>query len=155
MSHGPATWTVKLGPAFTAGIAASTALTSCASTPGPVQAVEVSAPAVESRQGSASPAGGLNYVDGQYTAEGQYGSLPSSIKVTVTLSGDIITGVIVTPHVSDPTSLDLQKRFAAAVPGVVVGRDIDEIKVDRLAGSSGTPQGFNAALERIKAQAAK
>jgi hypothetical protein len=34
MSHGPATWTVKLGPAFTAGIAAGTALTSCASTPG-------------------------------------------------------------------------------------------------------------------------
>jgi hypothetical protein len=73
--------------------------------------------------------------------------------VTVTLSGDVITGVIVTPHATDPTSLDLQKRFAAALPGVVVGRDIDEIKVDRLAGSSGTPHGFNVALERIKAEA--
>ncbi|MCU1566986.1 MAG: hypothetical protein JWQ56_1923 [Pseudarthrobacter sp.] len=27
MNHGPATWTLKLGPAFTAGIAASAALT--------------------------------------------------------------------------------------------------------------------------------
>lgn len=73
--------------------------------------------------------------------------------MTVTLSGDIITDVSVTPHATDPTSLDLQNRFAAAVRAVVVGRDIDEIKVDRLAGSSGTPQGFNAALDRIKAQA--
>jgi hypothetical protein len=38
MNHGPSTWTVKLGPAFTAGLAASAALTSCASTPGTVQA---------------------------------------------------------------------------------------------------------------------
>ncbi|KNH20404.1 hypothetical protein ACU18_04225 [Arthrobacter sp. ZBG10] len=73
--------------------------------------------------------------------------------VTVTLAADIVTDVSVTPHATDPTSLDLQKRFAAAVPSVVVGRDLDEINVDRLAGSSGTPQGFNAALERIKAQA--
>jgi hypothetical protein len=73
--------------------------------------------------------------------------------VTITLADDIVTAVSVTPHATDPTSLDLQRRFAAAVPTVVVGRDIDEIEVDRLAGSSGTPQGFNAAVEDIKAQA--
>lgn len=52
----------------------------------------------------------------------------------------------------DPTSRDLQNRFA--VPAAVVGRNIDEIKVGRIAGSSRTPDGFNAALERIKAEAA-
>jgi hypothetical protein len=36
---------------------------------------------------------------------------------------------------------------------VVVGKRIDEVKLDRIAGSSGTPHGFNAALERIKEQA--
>ena len=145
--------TLKLGHAFAAGIAAGAALTSCASTPGQPPANDVSAPAADNRQSTPPPDGGADYVDGQYTADGQYGGLPSSIGVTVTLAGDIITDVRVTPRATDPTSLDLQNRFAAAVPTVVVGRDIDEIKVDRLAGSSGTPQGFNAALDRIKAQA--
>lgn len=93
------------------------------------------------------------YTDGTYTARGWYGSLPSSITVRVTLSGGVITAVRVTPHATDPTSLDYQHRFAAAVPRVVVGRPIGEVKVGRLAGSSGTPGGFNDALEQIKAQA--
>ncbi|MGH2449825.1 MAG: hypothetical protein ACRDGE_00855 [Candidatus Limnocylindria bacterium] len=49
----------------------------------------------------------------------------------------------------------MQRRFAAAVPAVVVGKPIDEVKVGRLAGSSGTPDGFNDAIQRIKRQAAK
>ncbi|MCU1554491.1 MAG: hypothetical protein JWM13_1977 [Arthrobacter sp.] len=74
--------------------------------------------------------------------------------MTVTLVNDVVTDVSVVPHATDPTSLDLQNRFAAAVPAVIVGRDIDTIQVDRIAGSSATPDGFNAALERIKAEAA-
>jgi uncharacterized protein with FMN-binding domain len=93
------------------------------------------------------------YADGVYTATGQYGNLPSSIGVTVTLEDDVITAVEVTPHATNPTSLDLQRRFAAAVPAVVVGKPIDEVNVDRLAGSSATPAGFNAAIQQIKQQA--
>jgi uncharacterized protein with FMN-binding domain len=93
------------------------------------------------------------YSDGVYEATGQYGSLPSSITVTVTLVDEVITDVKVTPHATNPTSLDLQRRFAAAVPQVVVGKRIDEVKVGRLAGSSGTPDGFNDAIEQIKEQA--
>lgn len=98
---------------------------------------------------------GSSYADGAYTATGRYGSLPSSITVTVTLADGVITAVRVTPHATDPTSLRLQRRFAAAVPAVVVGKPIDEVKVGRLAGSSGTPDGFNDAIQRIKRQAAK
>ncbi|MFX3636769.1 MAG: S-layer homology domain-containing protein [Candidatus Pristimantibacillus sp.] len=93
------------------------------------------------------------YADGEYTATGQYGSLPSSITVNVTLVDDLITSVEVTPHATNPTSLDLQWRFAKAVPAVVVGKRIDEVQVGRLAGSSGTPDGFNAAIQKIKEQA--
>jgi uncharacterized protein with FMN-binding domain len=96
---------------------------------------------------------GSAYADGEYTATGEYGSLPSSITVTVTLVDDVITAVDVTPHATNPTSLDLQRRFAAAVPAVVVGKRIDEVNVGRLAGSSGTPDGFNAAVQQIKEQA--
>jgi len=61
------------------------------------------------------------YADGTYTANGQYGSLPSSIGVSVTLVEGVITAVTVTPHATDPTSLDYQTRFAQAVPALVVG----------------------------------
>ena len=93
------------------------------------------------------------YADGTYTATGQYGSLPSSIGVSVTLVDDVITAVTVTPRATDPTSLDYQTRFAQAIPALVVGRDIDEVNLSKVAGSSGTPDGFNAAIQRIKAEA--
>lgn len=93
------------------------------------------------------------YVDGTYTARGWYGSLPSSITVTVTLAQGVITTVTVKTHATNPTSLDYQRRFAAAVPRIVVGRPIGEVKVGRLAGSSGTPDGFNDALNKIRQQA--
>jgi hypothetical protein len=88
-----------------------------------------------------------------YSATGQYGSLPSSIGVSVTLVDDVITAVTVTPRATDPTSLDYQTRFAQAVPALVVGRNIDEVNLSKVAGSSGTPDGFNAAIQRIKAEA--
>jgi uncharacterized protein with FMN-binding domain len=94
-----------------------------------------------------------SYADGTYTATGQYGGLPSRIGVSVTLVDDVITAVTVTPQATDPTSRDYQTRFAQAVPALVVGRDIDEVNLSRVAGSSGTPEGFNAAIQQIKAQA--
>jgi uncharacterized protein with FMN-binding domain len=94
-----------------------------------------------------------NYADGTYTATGRYGSLPSSIGVSVTLVDDVITAVTVTPRATDPTSLDYQTRFARAIPALVVGRNIDEVNLSKVAGSSGTPDGFNAAIERIKVEA--
>ncbi|RZL92478.1 MAG: hypothetical protein EOP82_10075 [Variovorax sp.] len=105
------------------------------------------------RRPGAGHAGNPTYADGVYAARGWYGGLPSSITVRVTLVGGIVTSVDVTPHAADPTSLGLQRRFASAVPAVVVGRRIDEVKVDRLAGSSGTPKGFNAAIQKIRNQA--
>jgi hypothetical protein len=73
--------------------------------------------------------------------------------VSVTLVDDVITAVTVTPHATDPTSLDYQTRFARAIPALVVGRNIDEVSLSKVAGSSGTPDGFNAAIQRIKAAA--
>jgi uncharacterized protein with FMN-binding domain len=94
-----------------------------------------------------------NYADGTYNATGQYGSLPSSIGVSVTLVDGVITAVTVTPQATDPTSLDYQTRFAQAIPALVVGRNLDEVNLSKVAGSSGTPEGFNAALQQIKTQA--
>lgn len=95
------------------------------------------------------------YVDGEYTAEGIYGG-KKSIIVKLGLHDDKIKNVEVTPNT--PTikmSFNLQKRFAEAVPEVVVGQPIDDVHLDRLAGSSLTTKGFNDALEKIKSEAAQ
>lgn len=93
------------------------------------------------------------YTDGVYRATGTYGNLPSHLGVTITLDHDVITAVEVATPATDPTSLEYQRRFAAAVPAVVIGKDIDDVRVGRLAGASGCPVGFNDALARIKSEA--
>ena len=95
------------------------------------------------------------YSDGVYTATGEYGGQPSHITVKATLTDGVITALTITPHAYVPESLELQWRFAAAVPTVVIGKPIDQVKVGKLAGSSGTPKGFNDAIEQIKRQAAR
>ncbi|ELP63131.1 FMN-binding protein [Streptomyces turgidiscabies] len=95
----------------------------------------------------------MKYTDGDYRATGWYGGQPSRITVNLTLDDDTVTRVRVTTHATDPTSLDYQKRFAEAAPGVVTGKKIDDIELDRVAGSSTTPDGFNDALDRIKSEA--
>jgi uncharacterized protein with FMN-binding domain len=93
------------------------------------------------------------YADGVYTATGQYGGAPSFVTVMVTLKNGLITNVSVRPHATVPTSLEFQRRFAAAVPAVVVGKPIGQLRVGKLAGSSGTPEGFNDALQQIREKA--
>ncbi|SFP80121.1 hypothetical protein [Sphingomonas rubra] len=95
------------------------------------------------------------FADGVYTATGQYGGLPSSLTVRVRLVRGTIAGVEVGTPAKNPTSLGYQKRFAAAVPAVVVGRPIDQVRVGKLAGASGCPDGFNAAIAKIRTQAAR
>jgi uncharacterized protein with FMN-binding domain len=114
------------------------------------------APAAAPLSGTSSgPSPRSRYADGVYTATGQYGGQPSFITVRATLVHGVITAIEVTPHATVPRSLELQRLFAAAVPKVVVGRPIDEVKVGKLAGSSGTPKGFNAAIRQIKEQASR
>jgi uncharacterized protein with FMN-binding domain len=105
-------------------------------------------------EGSASTSNGHTaYANGTYTATGQYGSGPSFLTVTVALTGGVITQVEVKTPATNPISLYYQRGFATAVQAVVVGKPISEVKVGRLAGSSLTPDGFNAAIEEIRRQA--
>jgi uncharacterized protein with FMN-binding domain len=115
---------------------------------------EAPAPAPRASASSA-PSQRNRYADGAYTATGQYGNQPSFITVKATLANGVITAVEVITHATVPRSLELQRRFAAAVPKVVVGKPIDEVRVGKLAGSSSTPEGFNAAIRQIKEQASR
>lgn len=96
-----------------------------------------------------------SYSDGEYHATGRYQSPAgaSSVDVTLTLADDIVTAVSVTPHASDPQSLGFQTAFAGGIAAEVIGKDIDALSVSRVAGSSLTSGGFNAAVEAIKTEA--
>ncbi len=94
------------------------------------------------------------YRDGEYTARGWYGGLPSHQDVTLTVTADTVTAVEITTPAEDDTSLGYQQRFAQALPQAIIARPIDELDVDRLAGSSGCSEGFMDALAQIRNQAA-
>jgi uncharacterized protein with FMN-binding domain len=94
-----------------------------------------------------------DYADGTYEARGTYGGGPSFLDVTVTIDDDVITDVEVGTPATDETSLEYQQAFAAAVPDEVIGRDLGEVSVGKLAGSSSCGDGFNDAIAQIRDQA--
>lgn len=103
-----------------------------------------------------SSSGSATYTDGTYTADGSYATPESveTISVTVTLADDIITAVEVTGNPTKSESEQYQSQFIGGIQDAVVGQDIDEISVSRVAGSSLTSGGFNEAIDAIKAEAA-
>ena len=101
-------------------------------------------------------ASGAAYVDGTYTATGSYQTPETveTIEVTITLADDVITAVEVSGDPQASESERYQSEFIGGIDDEVVGENIDDISVDRVAGSSLTSGGFNAAVDDIKAQAA-
>lgn len=103
-----------------------------------------------------SDGGSGSYADGTYTADGSYATPESveTISVTVTLEGDVVTAVEVTGDPQKRESEQYQGQFIGGIADVVVGEDIDDLQVSRVAGSSLTSGGFNDAIETIKSEAA-
>ncbi len=140
--HGRATRAATLS---LAGLGLITVLAGCAG----------DADAVESGSSGSGSSGG-DYADGTYSADGSYQSPggQESVSVSITLDDDVVTAVTVTPHATSGNSKQYQTQFASGIAAEVVGKDIDELDVSRVAGSSLTSGGFNDALEQIKADAA-
>jgi uncharacterized protein with FMN-binding domain len=105
---------------------------------------------------STNPGAQSDYVDGDYAASGSYVSPngEETIEVALSLEAGTVTAVEVTPNPTNPNTEMFQGRFAGGIAAQVVGKHIDELKVDKVAGSSLTGGGFNDALEQIRADAA-
>ena len=103
-----------------------------------------------------TPVAASTYADGTYENSSTY-QVPSGndepIKVTVTLEGDIVTAVDAEFEGVVGTSRLRQARFKEAYQAEIVGKDIDELNLARVGGSSLTTEAFNKALEDIKNQA--
>jgi len=95
------------------------------------------------------------YKNGTYTAEGNYISPggDEQILVKLTLKDEVIKDSQVESKVVRPNSKKFQKIFIENYKQFVIGKKIDEIKLDKVSGSSLTPKGFNDALEKIKTEA--
>lgn len=95
------------------------------------------------------------YKDGKYTVTGEYVTPggPREIGVTITLKDGVITDSTFEGKADDPTSQRFQGEFGDNYKPEVVGKNIDEVSVTKVAGSSLTPKGFTDALEKIKAEA--
>lgn len=93
--------------------------------------------------------------DGTYTDVGNYVSPggPREINVTVTLENGVITDAVFEGLATDPTSMRFQGEFGDNFKTMVVGKNIDEVKLTKVAGSSLTPIGFTDALSKIKERA--
>lgn len=96
-----------------------------------------------------------NYKDGTYSATGNYRTPggQESIEVKLTLADGVITDASVTQNASGGEAEEYQSMFVSGYKSEVVGKKIDEVNVSRVAGSSLTPSGFNAALDEIKSDA--
>ena len=102
-----------------------------------------------------APAESGTYADGTYTESGNY-TAPSgteTVEVTVTLADGTITDVKVVGDATDPQAKIHQGEFIGGIADEVVGKSLDELDVSKVSGSSLTSQGFNQAIEQIKADA--
>jgi len=134
--------TAKAPVAVFAGLSLVGALAGCASTAADAGTTNASSTAV--------------YKDGTYAKSASYQSPngTETVDVTVTLAKNTITAVSVVGHGTSPNSQFYQSQFASGIGAVVVGKDINKIRVDKVGGSSLTSGGFNTAIKAIKVDAA-
>ncbi|MCU1533652.1 MAG: hypothetical protein JWR53_133 [Glaciihabitans sp.] len=129
-----------------AGISLVGTLSGCAAAAAPVP----------STGGANAPASTTTtFKDGTYSSDGKYTSPGGAevINVSLTLVSNKVTAVTVKTVTADPTATQYEAQFISGISAVVVGKDLNTLKVDRVAGSSLTSLGFDDALTAIKADA--
>jgi uncharacterized protein with FMN-binding domain len=141
-----------------AGLSLAGTVAGCApaatGTPGPASAAASGASTASGTSSSLASSGSV-YRDGTYSADGTYRSPQGqeTVGVQLTLASGAVTAVKITEHPSNPNTRKFQGEFSGGIAAQVVGRNIDELNVEKVAGSSLTSGGFNEAVEKIKAEA--
>jgi uncharacterized protein with FMN-binding domain len=96
-----------------------------------------------------------NFKDGTFSSSGNYQSPggDESVDVSVNIENNKIQSVTTSSKAANSTSKRYQELFKEGVSGEVVGKELNEIDLSKVNGSSLTAIGFNSALENIKNQA--
>jgi uncharacterized protein with FMN-binding domain len=105
---------------------------------------------------SAVPTKTAAYKDGTYEAMGSYRSPagPEQIDISLTIKDNVVTDGHAVAQATAPKSVHFQGLFVSGFHDAVVGKNVNDLALDNVSGSSLTPRGFNDALAKIKAQAA-
>ena len=143
------------GTAPTPGAEPAEETASSASPEAPAGSAAPEAPVSAGPTEAAPAASGQTYKDGEFTQVGSYVSPGGTeeIGVTLTLEKDVVTAVTTQPMPSNPTAKLYQERFSGGIQDEIVGKKLDELKVDKVAGSSLTSGGFAEATDLIKSEA--
>jgi len=112
-------------------------------------------PADTSAASATSTVADTQYKDGTYSAEGDYQSPggAESIQVTLVLANGIVTDATVVSDATRPNSVSFQNLFISDFKQYVVGKNISDLNLTKVSGSSLTPKGFNDAVAKIKVEA--
>lgn len=104
-------------------------------------------------EASAAPADG----EQTYSATADYVVPAGTNQITVelTVAGDKITGAKATYNTGDDKSAQFAEAFDKEFAGTVVGQSLSTYTPATIAGASLTTQGFTAALDQIRAEAAR
>lgn len=96
-------------------------------------------------------------VNGSYTAVGTYVSPAGveEIEVTLSIEDNIITNALVVSKATADASVKYQKEFIDNYKEQVIGKNMNQLMLVKVSGSSLTPKGFNDALQKIKDQVKK
>jgi len=96
-----------------------------------------------------------SFKDGSYTATGSYVSPGGNENITVhvTLQNGIITATSADPGANVPEASEYQGMFISGYKSLVLGKDISDVHLSRVSGSSLTSQGFNEAISQIENEA--
>lgn len=108
-----------------------------------------------SQESPSTTGASTGYKDGTYSAQGSYSSPDGqeNIKVTLVLQNGTVSDATVTAGTTAGQSGRYQRQFINGYKSQVVGKSIDSLQLSTVAGSSLTPEGFNDAVEQIKADA--
>ncbi len=136
-----------------AGIYALTQASTDADTP--VASQQTTAGVTDEPTVSDSSASDASYKDGTYTETASYSTPGGSENLTVSLElkDGAISSISATGSATSGESSEHQGQFLSAYKSLVVGKSINAVKLSRVAGSSLTSNGFNAAIEKIKEDA--
>lgn len=119
-------------------------------------AVAIGALASCSSESASGEAAQTSDASGTWTETGDYATPGGTESVTVELTAKdgTVTAVQVTGSGESPNARRYQSAFSSGIAAEVVGKPLATLKVGAVSGSSLTGNGFNAAVEKIRADAA-
>jgi hypothetical protein len=99
-----------------------------------------------------TPTPTYQYTDGTYSSRGSYSSPGGheTLRVTLTVAHDVIQSLEVNSVHVDSTAQQYEAMFESGIDAVTVGRNLADLNVGAVGGSSLTCIGFNAAIANIQ-----